>query len=358
VPFIVMEFVDGRTLRDILDEQGTIAPRRALEIGTEICAALEFSHRRGVVHRDISPGNVMISKTGSVKVMDFGVARAGDGGSTLTTATSVIGSALYHSPEQCRGEAGSARSDIYATGCVVYEMLCGAPPFTGTSPIAVASRHVREAPRPPSEVRQGVPRGVDAVILKALSKNPANRQQTAAELRRDLARAMMTAPATATLSIGERETVTRTAPIGAASDAAVATGGRAAPPVNGPLLLAPVVTFPAGDGEADHIDGPPTRRVSRMAALVAVCVCVIVALALTIMVITTPLPPPKVSVPDLSGLGLPEATAVLREKQLTLGSVKQVDSPKNAVGQIVSQRPSELTEVEQGAAVDVEIDSS
>ena len=141
------------------------------------------------MHRNVIPANVLIGRDGTVKVMDFGIARPMSGGQT--TATTVIGTAHYLSPEQIRGHAGDAQSDIYALGCVLHEMLCGAPPFTGRSPVAIASRHVREAPEPPSRSMPGLPRQVDAIVMKALSKNPENRYPTAAEMRADLQRALV-----------------------------------------------------------------------------------------------------------------------------------------------------------------------
>ena len=190
IPYIVMEFVDGDVLRDMLSKDGPPPPRRALEIVADICVALDFSHRHGVVHRDIRPGNVMLSRAGVVKVMDFGTARVGADGQADTTATAVIGTAHYLAPEQIDGGRVDARSDIYAAGCVLYELLCGTPPFTAPSPVAVAYQHVREVARPPSEVTAGLPRQLDAIMLKALSKNPLNRYQNAMEMRADLLRAL------------------------------------------------------------------------------------------------------------------------------------------------------------------------
>jgi eukaryotic-like serine/threonine-protein kinase len=190
LPYIVMEFVNGRTLKEVLAVEGRLMPRRALEIVAEICAALEFSHRHGIIHRDIKPGNVMLTQTGQIKVMDFGIARAlANSGSTMTQTSAVIGTAQYLSPEQARGESVDARSDVYATGCVLYELLCGQPPFIGDSPVSVAYQHVREDARPPSLLNRDVPPPIDAVVLKALAKNPLNRYQSAAEMRADLLRA-------------------------------------------------------------------------------------------------------------------------------------------------------------------------
>ncbi|WP_067884873.1 Stk1 family PASTA domain-containing Ser/Thr kinase [Nocardia vaccinii] len=191
LPYIVMEYVDGETLRDMVRGGGPLAPRRAMEIIADVCAALDFSHKNGIVHRDMKPANIMITRQGAVKVMDFGIARAiADSSNPMTQTAAVIGTAQYLSPEQARGEQVDARSDVYSVGCVLYEILTGEPPFTGDSPIAVAYQHVREDPQLPSNVHAGVPRELDSVVLKAMSKNPANRYQSAAEMRSDLIRVL------------------------------------------------------------------------------------------------------------------------------------------------------------------------
>ncbi|MGW4482652.1 Stk1 family PASTA domain-containing Ser/Thr kinase [Amycolatopsis sp. NPDC004368] len=191
LPYIVMEYVEGRTLRDIVKTEGPMSQKRAMEVMADVCAALDFSHRHGIVHRDVKPANVMITKNGAVKVMDFGIARAmHDGQSAMTQTAAVIGTAQYLSPEQARGEAVDARSDVYAAGCVLYELITGEPPFTGDSPVAVAYQHVREDPNPPSSVNPAVTPELDAVVLKALAKGPANRYQSAAEMRSDLVRTL------------------------------------------------------------------------------------------------------------------------------------------------------------------------
>ncbi|NUS43343.1 MAG: Stk1 family PASTA domain-containing Ser/Thr kinase [Mycobacteriaceae bacterium] len=191
LPYIVMEYVDGETLRDLVRSRGPLPPRRAMEIIADVCAALDFSHKNGIVHRDMKPANIMINRSGAVKVMDFGIARAiSDSSSPMTQTAAVIGTAQYLSPEQARGEQVDARSDVYSVGCVLFEILTGEPPFTGDSPVSVAYQHVREEPRRPSTVYDGVPRELDAVILKAMSKNPANRYQSAADMRTDLVRVL------------------------------------------------------------------------------------------------------------------------------------------------------------------------
>jgi len=189
LPYIVMEYVDGVTLRDIVHNDGPMPPRRALEVIADACQALNFSHQHGIIHRDVKPANIMISDAGAVKVMDFGIARAlADTGNKVTQTAAVIGTAQYLSPEQARGESVDARSDVYSLGCVLYEILTGEPPFVGDSPVAVAYQHVREDPIPPSQKRAGISAELDAVVLKALTKNPDNRYQSAAEMRADLVR--------------------------------------------------------------------------------------------------------------------------------------------------------------------------
>jgi beta-lactam-binding protein with PASTA domain len=189
LPYIVMEYVEGVTLRDIVHTDGPLPAKRAIEIIADACQALNFSHQNGIIHRDVKPANIMISSAGAVKVMDFGIARAiADSGISVTQTAAVIGTAQYLSPEQARGEPVDARSDVYSLGCVLYEILTGEPPFTGDSPVAVAYQHVREDPVPPSKRHEGISADLDAVVLKALAKNPDNRYQTAAEMRTDLVR--------------------------------------------------------------------------------------------------------------------------------------------------------------------------
>ena len=191
VPYIVMEFVDGRTVRDLLQSDHRLLPERSLEIIDGVLGALDYSHQSGIVHRDIKPGNVMVTRNGDIKVMDFGIARAmSDNQATMTQTAQVIGTAQYLSPEQARGERVDARSDLYSTGCLMYELLTGRPPFTGDSPVAIAYQHVRENPVPPSVVDPDIPSWADAIVLKAMAKDPADRYQSAAEMRMDVQRAM------------------------------------------------------------------------------------------------------------------------------------------------------------------------
>jgi eukaryotic-like serine/threonine-protein kinase len=188
-PYIVMEHIEGRTLRDILSEGRPLDVDLALDITAGVLAALEYSHRIGVVHRDIKPANVMLIPSGDVKVMDFGIARAlADAESTMTVLQTrgVIGTAQYLSPEQARGELVDTRSDLYSTGCLLFELLTCRPPFVADSPVAVAYQHVREQPPAPSDLASGIPESVDRISLHALAKDREERYQTAAEFRADI----------------------------------------------------------------------------------------------------------------------------------------------------------------------------
>jgi serine/threonine-protein kinase len=195
VPYIVMEFVDGVTLRHMLNNGPRILPERALEVIAGVLAALDYAHRHGIVHRDIKPANIMINTNGDAKVMDFGIARAMSDAATSVTATSaVMGTAQYLSPEQARGELVDARSDIYSSGCVLYELLTGVTPFNGDSPVAIAYQHVNEPPKPPSSLDNSIPSSLDSITLGALAKSPSNRYQTAAEMRSDVERSIAGMP--------------------------------------------------------------------------------------------------------------------------------------------------------------------
>jgi serine/threonine-protein kinase len=324
-PYIVMEFVEGRTLRDVLKAEGRVMPRRAMEIVADVCAALDFSHRNGIVHRDVKPGNVMITPTGAVKVMDFGIARAvADAGATVTATAAVIGTAQYLSPEQARGENVDARSDVYSTGCLLYELLTGHPPFTGDSPVAVAYQHVRETAPPPSSANPDVPPPLDAIVMKALAKNPANRYQTAAEMRADLIRAIGGRPVAAEPVMLDDE---RTTMLG--GPATMGPAGYGGPPYGG---------YPTTHHR------PPTedeRRGGRAVGWIALAVAVLLVFVLAAFLTSRLLNNERtdVKVPTLIGMTKNDAEQAIRDAGLTIGEVRTVASEPDKKDKVVDQDP-------------------
>ncbi|WP_431943208.1 Stk1 family PASTA domain-containing Ser/Thr kinase [Micromonospora marina] len=340
LPFIVMEFVNGRTLKEVLGVEGRLQPRRALEICADMCAALEFSHRHGIIHRDIKPGNVMLTQTGQVKVMDFGIARAlASGATTMTQTSAVIGTAQYLSPEQARGEAVDARSDVYAAGCVLFELLCGHPPFVGDSPVSVAYQHVREQPPTPSTINPDVNPAVDAIVLKALSKNPLNRYQSAGEMRADLLRAAAGRPVLATPVMPAEETM----PMGAAAGGYhQAQQTQMMGPQTRPQPVARV--------------GDPGKRKSSswvIAAFAALGVLAVIALGTALWL--NQAGNEKVSVPQLVGRTQAEAQAALTQAGLRFTSGDPVQNTTCEKGSVVDQSPSFGQRVEKNTEVTVNV---
>lgn len=305
VPYIVMEFVDGVTLRDIVHNDGPMPPLRAIEVIADACQALNFSHQHGIIHRDVKPANIMISKNNAVKVMDFGIARAiADAGHSVTQTAAVIGTAQYLSPEQARGEAVDARSDVYSLGCVLYEILTGDAPFVGDSPVAVAYQHVREDPVPPSQRHPGIPADLDAVVLKALAKNPDNRYQTAAEMRADLVR----------VHNGERPEAPRV--LTEAERASLLTP--AAAPGDGPR------TDPLPRRELDFGADQSTGSVGRW--LIAAAALAVLTVVITVLINTFGGSTHRVQIPDVRGKASVDAIAELQNKGFKTRTEQKADS--------------------------------
>jgi beta-lactam-binding protein with PASTA domain len=335
-PYIVMEYVEGDTLRDVLRREGVLTPEKAMSLAADICGALDFSHRNGIVHRDVKPGNVMITPQGAVKVMDFGIARAvSDSAATMTSTAAVIGTAQYLSPEQARGEGVDARSDVYSVGCLLYELVTGAPPFTGDSPVAVAYQHVREDPRLPSSINPQVPPELDAILLKAMSKNPANRYQSAADMRNDLLRALAGQRVEATPVMGDEEKTT----ILAATPGGYGYGG-------------------GGDDGWDD-DDQARRRKRRIIAIVSVLAALLLggAIAAAIVLSGGDDPAPtvqQVAVPPLVDLPQQQAEQALTEAGLEVGDVTpRVTTDENQVGKVLESNPASGAQVDEGTPVDL-----
>jgi eukaryotic-like serine/threonine-protein kinase len=332
-PYIVMEYVEGETLRDVLRREGHLDPERAMSLSADICGALDFSHRNGIVHRDVKPGNVMITPQGTVKVMDFGIARAvSDSAATMTSTAAVIGTAQYLSPEQARGESVDARSDVYSVGCMLYELVTGAPPFTGDSPVAVAYQHVREDPKLPSSINPRIPPELDAILFKAMSKNPANRYQSAAEMRNDLLRALAGQRVEATPVMGDAEKTT--------------------------ILSAARGGYGDDDGWDDQDELDRKRRKRRIIAIVSVLAVLLLGGAIAVAVAMSGGEDPQatveqVQIPPLANLEQAAAEQAITDAGLEVGTVTTEASTTVAEGLVIRSSPASGAQVQKGSTVDL-----
>ena len=327
VPYIVMEYVDGETLRHHLNNGPRILPERALEVIAGVLAALDYAHRHGIVHRDIKPANIMINTNGDAKVMDFGIARAmADAATAVTASSSVMGTAQYLSPEQARGELVDARSDLYSTGCVLYELLVGKPPFNGDSAVAIAYQHVNEVPPAPSSIDAEVPNQLDLIVLTALAKLPSNRYRSAAEMRADVERALAGMPIFA-------RGLTR-----AEVDASAAS----------------TMAIPVVPDQSSSVEPEQASRRKRFKWLYVFLAATVATLALFVLGSRLlPSGPDTVAVPDLKSKTVSEAESSLTAVGLILGEeIPQADNevPK---GIIIGQDPASGELLEVGQAVNV-----
>jgi serine/threonine-protein kinase len=330
-PYIVMEYVAGRTLRDILREGRKILPERALEITAGVLDALDYSHRAGIVHRDIKPANVMLTPAGDVKVMDFGIARAvSDASSTMTQTAAVIGTAQYLSPEQARGETVDSRSDVYSTGCLLYELLTGRPPFVGDSPVSVAYQHVREEAAPPSSLDPDLPPEVDAIVMKALSKRIEDRYQSAAAMRADIERFLAGKPVSAP-----------PVPL----DAGAAAFGPADDPAETTSVL-------PGGTETDQ-EERRSRRWPLVVLALLVIALIVAALVLGPKLFTSP--SQRNTVPSVIGMTKAQAVKAINHAGLQVGNVTQRPSASVPKGHVSHQDPNYPKTLPPGRKVDLTI---
>ncbi|QSE91652.1 Stk1 family PASTA domain-containing Ser/Thr kinase [Rhodococcus pseudokoreensis] len=341
LPYIVMEYVDGDTLRDIVRGEGPMAPRRAMEVISDVCAALDFSHRNGIVHRDVKPANVMINRAGAVKVMDFGIARAiSDASSPMTQTAAVIGTAQYLSPEQARGEQVDARSDVYSLGCVLFEILTGEPPFKGDSPVAVAYQHVREDPQTPSVVNPDIPRELDSVILKAMSKNPANRYQTAADMRSDLVRVLGGQRPSAPMVMSDED---RTTILGAVDSGA---GNYRRQQTN-----TQTAASKTDGGEPDKKKNPMRLALMALGALVVVGI-----VGAFLWSVGPGSKADQVTMPDVTNQAADDAETTLQNLGFRVSRQQKPDAVV-ATGNVITTRPVGGVQVDEGSTITLEVSS-
>ena len=342
VPFIVMEYVEGHTVRDILRDGAAVPIDEALEITAGVLSALEYSHHAGIVHRDIKPANVMLTPAGAVKVMDFGIARAvADSAATMTQTQAVIGTAQYLSPEQARGEQVDSRSDLYSTGCLLFELLTGRPPFLGDSPVAVAYQHVRENPPAPSSIASDVPDALDRVVLKSLAKDREARYQTADEFRADL-EAVLHGAAVNAPAVAAYGAALATVPLSAGEATQVmapATGQtQALPPAVAAAPWASTGLATPGGG-LPYRDEPEGGRPWVIWLLLAVAVLAVGAIVVLLLNNHGSDLPTSVKVPDVTNMTVDQATAALT--QANLNPVRQeIASDSVAKDHVVKTDPA------------------
>jgi beta-lactam-binding protein with PASTA domain/tRNA A-37 threonylcarbamoyl transferase component Bud32 len=374
IPYIVMEYVRGRTLREYVNPEHPMDVDQAGTIMQALLSALEYSHQQGIVHRDIKPGNVMITDEGDVKVMDFGIARAVADATGMTQTQAVMGTAQYLSPEQARGQLVDARSDIYSAACVFYELVTGRPPFTGDSPVSIAYQHVRETPVPPSRYNPEISPDVDRVILTGLAKDRETRYPSATAFSRDIATVVAgrrpqlvegdpqptsDAEATTVLSpVDERtealppqaagSTQTHRASVAGAAGAGAAGAGAAGAAGAG----AGVGTASADPSEEVE---EKRRRPVWLFVLLIVAALAVIAAALAVW---QPWDngPKQTAVPEIVGMSEAQAKSALESSNLT-GDFERTSSADVAEGQVISTDPEANTEVDEHTSVKVAVSS-
>jgi len=324
VHYIVMEYVQGRTLRDVIRQDGRLLPERVTEIAESVALALAAAHDKGLVHRDIKPGNIMLTGDGQVKVMDFGIARA-TSSDTITQTAAVLGTASYLSPEQAQGEPVDGRSDIYSLGVVLYELLTGRPPFSGDSPVTIAYKHVTEDPVEPGRLNPDVSDALDAIVMKAMAKNPDHRYQTAAEIGDDLRRAREGMPVAAP-------------PVGAATTQVIDRASQTA-----------VMTGPIDD-EAEYYEEPQRR--TGLIVGVTLLVLAILGLAAFFLVRSLLVGSELVPVPEVTGINETGATRILRQAGFKV-DVEPRNNRNVEPGIVFEQDPEAGTEADEGSTVTI-----
>lgn len=380
VPYIVMELIEGVTLREVLRGGRKIVPEKALEFTAGVLDALAYSHRAGIIHRDIKPANVMFTPPGTVKVMDFGIARAvADTSATMTQTAAVIGTAQYLSPEQARGQKVDNRSDIYAVGVLLYELLTSEPPFQGDSPVSVVFQHVREMPVPPSQRDPEITPAMDAVVMRALEKDPRDRYQDASEMREDILRVLNNQP----VRPAPRPQVADNPTQVIANDPITTTARRAAPSAAGAPLAADAAHAAPPAARSDETPAEEEEEKSGKGPIIAIGVLaalLVIGIIILVMFLTrppqgepspSPSPSPsetvtetasptptveKVAVPHVTGLSRADAENRLRDAGLSPVVEEITDgATEENNGTVESSNPEGGKEVEKGSEVQLKV---
>ncbi|MDH3684179.1 MAG: Stk1 family PASTA domain-containing Ser/Thr kinase, partial [Acidimicrobiia bacterium] len=356
--YIAMEYIDGQTLSDVVAERGPLDIAEAEQIASEIADALAFAHQQGTIHRDIKPSNILLTSSGQAKVTDFGIARAFEGDADLTETGKVMGTAAYFSPEQAQGHQLDQRSDLYALGVVLFEMVTGHPPFSGTSPVAIAYKHVEEAPSLASSRRASVPADLDAVIDTLLAKNPAQRYPTAADVRDALDRLWNNEPLGATAPPGSSQIAATTALELASRPSTAPDHGGALPPTQAMTDPAAHYGEPTAPGYQPSFRGaaPPPNRTGLYGVVVAILFVAAAALVALIVVNTggtgSAGSGQRVEVPNV--IGNDQATAVERLAAVDLlADVRFERNDETVPGVVFAQDPAGRSEVEAQSTVTV-----
>ncbi|EFU60946.1 Stk1 family PASTA domain-containing Ser/Thr kinase [Actinomyces sp. oral taxon 180] len=360
VPYIVMEYVEGHTVKDLISDGTAVPINEAVEIVSGVLSALDYSHANHLVHRDIKPGNIMLTSDGKIKVMDFGIARAlTDSQATMTQTNAVVGTAQYLSPEQARGETVDARSDLYSTGVVLFELLTGRPPFKGDSAVAVAYQHVEQIPPTPSSILSDIPDSLDRVVLKALAKNREDRYPSAAAMLSDLQRVSRGLDVAAPPADSWATEVLPTSGMGGAQTAATTPMSAVAPRGGGQAMAATSTSLPPVAERADTAEEASKARKRRTVIIASVVAIALLLIAGSVWALTRRAAAPEtVAVPTVVGLSQANAKAQIE----AAGFVWELNSEKVASdsveeGSVASTDPAGGTQAEKGSTVRVTISS-